>query len=116
MPSVQKVSIISNNLNDTEVDWEVILKGSLLKWREFEQRFPDNFIMKFNQLSGDLDKFDGYWKLEKITENDTNANLYIDFEIGIPMLKDMLDPVATKSLTENANEMLNSLNEKVQQV
>ncbi|EJP13191.1 polyketide cyclase/dehydrase domain protein [Leptospira interrogans str. 2006001854] len=72
--------------------------------------------MKFNQLSGDLDKFDGYWKLEKITENDTNANLYIDFEIGIPMLKDMLDPVATKSLTENANEMLNSLNEKVQQV
>ncbi|MNY71707.1 hypothetical protein D3C86_2101090 [compost metagenome] len=45
-------------------------------------------------------------------ENLTRAVLSIRFEIGIPMLREMLDPIAERALIENSRLMLRSLNAK----
>lgn len=109
MEPVHALDIIEDGADWTIAEWEVELKGSMLKWIEREERFPQEYKINFQQISGDLEKFEGYWKLESLSSLVTQASLKIDFEIGIPMLKDMLEPIAEKALRENAKKMLLSL-------
>lgn len=113
MEPVQSIRVIKEVDNYSEVEWEVLLKGSILKWIEMEVRKPTEYIIEFSQISGDLEKFNGYWSLSSLNDAHTRATLFIDFEIGIAMLKDMLDPVAEKALTDNSRKMLLSFGSEV---
>jgi ribosome-associated toxin RatA of RatAB toxin-antitoxin module len=94
-------------------DWEIELKGSILKWREREWRDPATRRITYVQVSGDLAKFEGYWQVTSIGEETTEAILEVDFEIGIEMLRAMLDPIAIRAIERNSAEMLQSLGRKV---
>ena len=109
MEPVQSVTTLSREGDESTVSWEVLLKGSTLKWTEREHRRPESYRVDFAQLDGDLERFSGYWQLADAGGGVTDAALYIDFEIGIPMLRDMLNPVAVKALRENSTIMLKSL-------
>jgi ribosome-associated toxin RatA of RatAB toxin-antitoxin module len=110
MDPVRSVEIIESNDEFMIAEWDVLLKGSVLKWREKDIHIEDKYRIEFEQIEGDLESFEGYWQLAQISENEVLATLIIDFEIGIPMLRDMLDPVAERALRENAMTMLRSLN------
>lgn len=112
MQPVRSVRTISTDGDHSVVEWEVILKGSLMNWTESETRFPDRYRVEFEQIDGDLERFVGFWQLTALADTVTEAVLTIDFEIGIPMLRDMLDPVAERALRENSRQMLVSLNEE----
>ncbi len=86
--------------------WSVLLKGSILEWEEVEKIDPDHMVMEFHQVAGDMETFDGAWRVTAIDETRTNVRLNISFEIGIPLLADMLNPVAERSLRANSREML----------
>jgi ribosome-associated toxin RatA of RatAB toxin-antitoxin module len=86
--------------------WSVLLKGSILEWEEVEKLDPDNLVMAFHQVAGDMETFDGAWRVTPIDEARTNVKLDLAFEIGIPLLADMLNPVAERSLRANSREML----------
>lgn len=109
MEPVQSVRTLQRQENSCLVEWEVLLKGSLLKWTERETRMPERQRIEFVQTEGDLEVFRGFWQLEKIADRVTKARLCIEFEIGIPMLRDMLDPVAERALRDNSRTMLRSL-------
>src|SRR5687767_6981925 len=83
------------------VKWEVRLKGSILSWTERETRLDDRYRLEFVQVEGDLERFTGYWQLLSRGPQSTEAILVIDFEIGIPTLREMLDPVAERALRDN---------------
>jgi ribosome-associated toxin RatA of RatAB toxin-antitoxin module len=86
--------------------WSVLLKGSILEWEEDERLDPDQMVMEFHQVSGDMETFDGEWRVTALDTEHTNVTLHITFEIGIPLLADMLNPVAERSLRDNSREML----------
>jgi ribosome-associated toxin RatA of RatAB toxin-antitoxin module len=86
--------------------WSVLLKGSILEWEEVERIDPDRMVMEFHQVAGDMETFDGAWWVTPVDENRTTVKLNIVFEIGIPLLADMLNPVAERSLRDNSREML----------
>jgi ribosome-associated toxin RatA of RatAB toxin-antitoxin module len=94
-------------------EWSVLLKGSVLEWEEEEQLDHDAHKVVFKQLRGDLEFFDGYWTLEELGPNETRAHFEVEFEIGIPMLAEMLNPVAQRALEENGTEMLRGLERSV---
>lgn len=112
MDPVKKLEVIDRHGNELTARWEVELKGSILRWVEREIHDPARYRIDFNQIEGDLERFEGYWQLRPVGDDKTEASLQIRFEIGIPMLKDMLDPVASRALTENAHKMLTSLTAK----
>jgi ribosome-associated toxin RatA of RatAB toxin-antitoxin module len=89
--------------------WSVILKGSILQWEEIENLDADRMVMEFHQVSGDLEKFDGAWRLTAVDGERTRVRLTVDFEIGIPLLADMLNPVAQRALRENCTDMLRGI-------
>lgn len=90
-------------------EWSVLLKGSILEWEEEEEIDHDAHKVVFKQLRGDLEFFDGYWTLEELGPNRTRAYFEVAFEIGIPMLAEMLNPVAQRALEENGTEMLRGI-------
>ena len=114
MESVVSIGIVSETPGpdgtvDTIADWEIVLKGSILKWRERDHRDPGARRVTYSQVSGDMERFQGHWQVSRITEEITEAELVVDFEIGIEMLRPMLEPVAVRAVHRNSTEMLRSL-------
>ncbi|HEY6550960.1 MAG TPA: SRPBCC family protein [Solirubrobacterales bacterium] len=114
MDNVRSVRLVeSNGEGVRRAAWSVLLKGSILEWEEEERLDHEAHKVVFKQLHGDLEFFDGYWMLEELGPNETRAHFELNFEIGIPMLAEMLNPVAQRSLEENCAEMLRGLERSV---
>lgn len=108
MPPVQAIRVLRRDDTSLDAEWEVELKGSLLKWVQRDHHDEDRLRVDYHQISGDLERFEGYWLVEA-SPGGCVSRLLVDFEIGIPMLRMMLDPIATRALRENATTMLRSL-------
>jgi ribosome-associated toxin RatA of RatAB toxin-antitoxin module len=110
METVRYVRVVDER-GDTcrRVAWSVLLKGSILEWEEEEEIDPAARLVVFKQLQGDLEHFDGDWRLEDLGSERTKVLFKVSFEIGIPMLAEMLNPVAQRSLRENSIEMLRGI-------
>jgi ribosome-associated toxin RatA of RatAB toxin-antitoxin module len=93
--------------------WSILLRGAILEWEEDERLDHDTYTAVFKQLRGDLEHFDGHWRLVALGPECTRVVFEVAFEIGIPMLADMLNPAAQRSLHENCTEMLRSIERAV---
>ncbi|HET8683315.1 MAG TPA: SRPBCC family protein [Micromonosporaceae bacterium] len=91
--------------------WSVMLKGSILEWQEEELIDEATRTITFRQLEGDLAYFNGHWA---VGEQDglTVLRLEVDFDIGIPLLAEMLNPVAALALEDNSTAILEHLQQR----
>ncbi|HZN20290.1 MAG TPA: SRPBCC family protein [Micromonosporaceae bacterium] len=91
--------------------WSVMLKGSILEWQEEELIDEATRTITFRQLEGDLAYFNGSWA---VGEQDglTVLRLEVDFDIGIPLLAEMLNPVAALALEDNSTAILEHLQQR----
>jgi ribosome-associated toxin RatA of RatAB toxin-antitoxin module len=105
MEEVLDVQVIEVAAGTRRSKWSVLLKGSVLEWEEEEFISPERHEIEFKQTEGDLAYFNGYWR---VLEHDgsTHITLHVDFDIGIPLLADMLNPVAARALEENSRKIL----------
>ncbi|MDT0443778.1 type II toxin-antitoxin system RatA family toxin [Streptomyces johnsoniae] len=114
MTNVQSVVVHETGTAGARLsDWSVILKGSLLEWTEEDRTDDETRIMTFHQVEGDLERFVGDWRVLEIDAATSTVRVTIDFEIGIPLLADMLDPVAGRALEENCRQMLEAIDTRV---
>ena len=114
MGNVREVRIVEHlDADRRRAEWTVLLRGSVLKWTEVEVLDHDRRVVTFQQESGDMETFSGYWSVNPIDEQTCSVTLYVDFEIGIPLLADMLNPIAATALRESALTMLNGLERRV---
>jgi ribosome-associated toxin RatA of RatAB toxin-antitoxin module len=109
MSSVRWVRLLSADGPERRSTWSITLKGSILEWEEHEHLDHTNLVMSFQQLSGDMELFEGSWNVTPLADDRTHVKLTIDFEIGIPLLAAMLNPVAQRSLKQNCTEMLEGI-------
>lgn len=109
MESVRSVEIVADDGTSRTTAWSVLLKGSVLEWSEAERVDANRRRIEFNQLDGDLDRFDGHWQVTPEGAARTRVELDIAFEIGIPLLAQMLDPVAVRAIRDNSVQMLRGL-------
>lgn len=114
MENVESVTVLGETETGARTsEWSVLLKGSVLEWVEEDELDQDNRVMSFSQVSGDLDEFTGYWRVEDSGDGTSVVTFSVDFEIGIPLLADMLNPVATKALRENSEHMLRAIEQRI---
>jgi ribosome-associated toxin RatA of RatAB toxin-antitoxin module len=86
--------------------WAMIIKGATLVWQDRETIDHEALTVRFTQVTGDLERFEGAWELQRRESHLTYVTLRISFEIGVPLLTEMLNPVAKRALYDNAKEML----------
>lgn len=88
-------------------EWEVNFRNGILKWQEIDRIDPEARTMTFTQVEGDLAAFDGEWRVEE--EDDAVVIRFrAEFDLGIPSLATMLDPVAERALRSNISELISA--------
>ena len=112
MDNVRTVRVLEDEGDTRVTSWSVFLKGSILEWTESEEIHAAERRIDFHQLDGDLELFNGYWQLSEEAGGATRVELDIEFEIGIPLLAQMLNPVAGRALHDNSEQMLRGLERK----
>jgi ribosome-associated toxin RatA of RatAB toxin-antitoxin module len=106
MSSVRTVRISRDSRSERHVAWSVLLKGAILEWEELELIDHDRLQVAFHQLAGDLAALEGSWRVRALGDGLATISLRMFFEIGIPLVADMLNPVAERAFYENCDEML----------
>jgi ribosome-associated toxin RatA of RatAB toxin-antitoxin module len=89
-------------------DWTVLFRGGLMRWRERDTFAPDTLTLNFEQLDGDFQTFEGSWRCEP-RDGGTLVVFTAAFDLGIPTLAEILDPVAESTLRSNIARILEGL-------
>jgi ribosome-associated toxin RatA of RatAB toxin-antitoxin module len=106
--SVQKVEIKSSSEEEVISVWEVDFRGGTLCWIEREVFEPDAKIINFEQIEGDIEHFSGQWQVQE-QENGCLLSFSAQFDMGIPSLSQIIDPIAASALRENITSIIQGL-------
>ena len=91
-----------------ESDWEVNFRNGVLAWTERDVVDPGLRRIAFEQLDGDFAVFTGTWLVEPDGDGST-VTFEASFDLGMPSLAPMIDPIAERALVENIRAILGGL-------
>jgi ribosome-associated toxin RatA of RatAB toxin-antitoxin module len=90
----------------TEVDeatidskWSANFRNGVLCWSERDRIDPSALTIEFTQIDGDFERFEGGWYVEQ-DGTGTTARFTAVFDLGIPSLASLIDPIASRTLLE----------------
>jgi len=85
--------------------WEVDFHGGVLRWTEEDLLFPEKCVIRFRQIEGDADHYEGEWG---VRDEDDGCSLWFsaEFDLGIPSLDQTLGPIGERALRENARSII----------
>lgn len=107
MEEVQAVEVLSESEDNTRTSaWSVLLDDSVLEWKEQERIDNSRRTVTFDQLDGDLRVFTGTWSVQQTDDEKVLVRLDAEFDIGIPLLAELLNPVAAHALRQNFEQIL----------
>ena len=111
MPNVLSIDIVERRGNTAVSAWRTLLDGTEMSWEERDLFEPYRRI-SFEQLDGDLEVFRGEWTLDE-EDGGVRVRLSMEFEIGIPSLAAVLDPLGVQAIRANSLSMLNAIGERL---
>ncbi len=91
-----------------ESDWEVNFRNGVLAWTERDVVDPSGRRIAFEQLDGDFALFTGSWLVEPDGDGST-VTFEASFDLGMPSLAPMIDPIAQRALADNVRAILGGL-------
>jgi ribosome-associated toxin RatA of RatAB toxin-antitoxin module len=91
--------------------WTVRFRNGLLWWTERDSFDPEARAISFTQLKGDFHLFEGSWSVQPAEDGGPGSLVVFDsaFDLGMPTLKDILDPVAETTLRQTILVILQGL-------
>lgn len=106
-PEVRSVVIESNN-GERFSTWETTFRNGLLRWKERDMFDPESNTIGFEQTEGDIEHFSGWWKIAG-ENGGSKVRFWAQFDMGIPSLSNIIDPIAEQALRENIIAILRGL-------
>jgi ribosome-associated toxin RatA of RatAB toxin-antitoxin module len=106
--AVVKVIVFDRAPDRCRSSWEVRFRNGILRWEEEDLFDDERRIISFRQTRGDLEHFAGRWLVEE--RGEACAVIFsADFEIGIPLLASVINPLAKQALKDNVVLILTGL-------
>jgi ribosome-associated toxin RatA of RatAB toxin-antitoxin module len=103
--AVREVVIEGTDESGTTSDWAVNFRGGILRWRERDVIDPVARTIDYEQVEGDFERFEGDWRVT--SEGDAVRVVFTArFDLGIPTLAPIIDPIAERALRENIQTIL----------
>ena len=91
-----------------ESAWEVNFRNGVLVWTERDVVDPAARRIDFEQVDGDFVVFTGTWAVEPDGDGAT-VRFTASFDLGMPSLAPMVDPIAVRTLVDNVQAILRGL-------
>jgi ribosome-associated toxin RatA of RatAB toxin-antitoxin module len=110
MADVLEVRYLERTAATALSSWRVLLNGSELTWVERDLFTPPSRI-DFDQIEGDLELFRGSWSIAG-PDGGVRVSLEIEFDLGIPSLAAVLDPVGIQAIHTNSRSMLTAIGQR----
>lgn len=108
MPSVISVEDVSSARDGSKTSWQVLFNGNTMSWTE-ENSFDDAArSYRFVQIEGDLAEWRGEFSLQ-LHPPMVVARYDLYFDLGIPALADILEPLGEVAIRDNCGEMLREM-------
>ncbi len=91
-----------------ESDWVVNFRNGILAWTERDAVDRTARTIAFEQLDGDFAVFTGSWAVAPDGDG-TVVRFEATFDLGMPSLAPMVDPIAERALVDNIRAILEGL-------
>lgn len=114
MPDIKSVKVLEHIPGGTMTAWESEIDGMPISWTEEDLFDEQNLRIDYRMTEGDLAKFEGRWSVTE-TPGGCEVRLTVDFDLGIPMLADVLGPVMEQKVRDNSLMMLNSIKRRIEE-
>lgn len=111
MQDVRSITVVERGENYAVTEWDVDVMGRSLRWTERDEFDDDSRVIRYRQTAGELSRFEGEWRFEEAGDG-VQVRLLVDFELGIPMLGALLNPVLAKAVEENTDQLLRALRDR----
>jgi ribosome-associated toxin RatA of RatAB toxin-antitoxin module len=98
----------TDGTDTVESAWEVHFRSGLLRWTERDVMDPVARRITFDQLTGDFASFAGTWDITQ-AGTDVSVLFTCEFDLGIPSLEPIINPVAMRALDESMGLILRGL-------
>jgi ribosome-associated toxin RatA of RatAB toxin-antitoxin module len=88
--------------------WTVQFGQGVATWSQRDDFDAPNNTIRFTRLSGDIENFTGSWVL---SDNEAGCTIQFtaDFDIGVPGLSEIIEPMVETMLRENITAILTGL-------
>lgn len=106
--AVRQVVVTGVDADTVHSDWSVNFRNGVLCWSERDRIDAAALTIDFAQSDGDFDRFEGSWRVHQDDESVT-VRFTAAFDLGIPSLAAIIDPIATRALTESITSILRGL-------
>ncbi len=107
-PEVRSVNIHSSGDGQMLSTWETNFRRGILRWVERDYFDPAARTIDFEQVEGDIEHFSGRWSVETQPEGSL-VRFRANFDMGIPDLSSIIDPIAEQALQENIVAIIKGL-------
>lgn len=92
--------------------WEVDFGDGVLQWSEHDTVSLQEGTLRFEQVSGDFETFLGAWHVAE-ADSGCRVQFQAQFDMGIPSLNALLEPMAEQALRANVADILTGLFDEV---
>ena len=106
--AVRTVTITGESEGHAVSEWEVNFRQGILRWTEEDFFDPEAFTIRFEQTEGDAEHFSGAWLMFD-TEDGCLIRFIADFDMGVPSISDIIEPIAEQALRENIHSILDGM-------
>lgn len=106
--AVRQVDIEQKTETSSICNWSVNFRDGVLCWREQDDFYEDKNLIEFVQLDGDMKSFSGSWVVKEC-EAGAILTFNAEFDLGIPSLAELLDPIAESALKESIDEIIDGV-------
>lgn len=100
--------VVSRGPDGMTSEWEVNFRNGILRWTERDELDDDALTAGFDQIEGDFQEFRGRWTVAP-DNGGSIVRFEATFDLGIPSLARLLDPVAQRTLAVNIERIIRGL-------
>jgi len=113
MPNVKHCEVLEKKEHGAVTSWQVEVDKMTFSWKQKDDFDIPNFSIRFELLSGDLEKFQGSWILKKLPSGETEVTVEASAQMGIPMLEEVIGNVIASKLKKNFDLMLEAIDDRL---
>ncbi|MFI5800463.1 type II toxin-antitoxin system RatA family toxin [Streptomyces sp. NPDC051677] len=106
--AVREVTVVADEAGTVDSAWAVNFRSGVLQWTERDVIDPVARSITFEQLTGDFARFVGSWDVRQ-TDDDVVVLFSCEFDMGIPSLEPIINPVAMRALIDSIGLILRGL-------
>ena len=106
--AVREINVLALGAGAVEARWAVNFRNGVLCWTEHDTFDDVALTITFTQTDGDFERFDGTWTVRE-HGGAVTVRFACTFDLGMPSLAPIIDPIACEALVDNIQLILHGL-------